>query len=153
MHFLEKKQLVITTLKNIKLFDFHVFALMGDGCFQEGVAREAISFAGHNKLDNLILIYDYNEVTLDAMAEKTQSEDTSAFFKAQGWEVFEIDGHSIQAIDDAIAQAKANDNGKPKIILARTISQKEFLKLKELLEAMAKVALNLLKPKKGSRVS
>ena len=106
------------------LFDFHVFALMGDGCFQEGVARESISFAGHQKLDNLILIYDYNAVTLDAMAEKTQSEDTSAFFSAQGWEVFEIDGHSIQAIDDAIAQAKANDNGKPKIILAKTIIAK-----------------------------
>jgi transketolase len=106
------------------LFDFHVFALMGDGCFQEGVARESISFAGHQKLDNLILIYDYNKVTLDAMADKTQSEDTPAFFAAQGWEVFEIDGHSIDAIDQAIAQAKENNNGKPKIILAKTIIAK-----------------------------
>ena len=93
---------------------------MGDGCFQEGVAREAISFAGHNKLDNLILIYDFNEVTLDALAEQSQSEDTPAFFKAQGFEVFDIDGHSIEAVDKAIKTAKANDNGKPKIILART---------------------------------
>ena len=54
---------------------------MGDGCFQEGVAREAISFAGHNKLDNLILIYDYNEVTLDAMADQSQSEDTATFLR------------------------------------------------------------------------
>lgn len=106
------------------LFDFHVFALMGDGCFQEGVARESISFAGHQKLDNLILIYDYNAVTLDAMADKTQSEDTPAFFAAQGWEVFEIDGHSIPAIDEAIAQAKASNNGQPKIILAKTIIAK-----------------------------
>lgn len=103
-----------------RLFDYHVFALMGDGCFQEGVAREAISFAGHNKLDNLILIYDYNEVTLDAMADQSQSEDTNAFFMAQGFEVFDIDGHSLEAIDNAINQAKANDNGKPKIILSRT---------------------------------
>jgi transketolase len=103
-----------------RLFDYHVFALMGDGCFQEGVAREAISFAGHNKLDNLILIYDYNEVTLDAMADQSQSEDTTAFFMAQGFEVFDIDGHSLEAIDNAINQAKANDNGKPKIILSRT---------------------------------
>jgi len=102
------------------LFDYHVIALMGDGCFQEGVAREAISFAGHNKLDNLILIYDFNEVTLDALAEQSQSEDTPAFFKAQGFEVFDIDGHSIEAVDKAIKTAKANDNGKPKIILART---------------------------------
>lgn len=106
------------------LFDFHVFALMGDGCFQEGVARESISFAGHQKLDNLILIYDYNAVTLDAMADKSQSENAPAFFAAQGWEVFEIDGHSIEAIDQAIAQAKANNNGKPKIILAKTIIAK-----------------------------
>lgn len=106
--------------KDHKIFDYHVIALMGDGCFQEGVAREAISFAGHNKLDNLILIYDYNEVTLDAMADQSQSEDTSAFFKAQGFEVFDIDGHTLSAIDEAIRDAKANDNGKPKIILSRT---------------------------------
>ena len=106
------------------IFDHHVLALMGDGCFQEGFAREAISFAGHNQLDNLILIYDYNEVTLDAMADQTQSEDTAAFFSAQGWEVQTIDGHSIEAVDQAVAQAKANDNGKPKIILAKTIIAK-----------------------------
>ena len=102
------------------LFDYHVVALMGDGCFQEGVAREAISFAGHNKLDNLILIYDYNEVTLDAMADQSQSEDAPAFFKAQGFEVFDIDGHSISEVDKALKEAKANNNGQPKIILART---------------------------------
>ena len=105
---------------NHRIFDYHVIALMGDGCFQEGVAREAISFAGHNKLDNLILIYDYNEVTLDAMADQSQSEDAPAFFKAQGFEVFDIDGHSLSSIDEVISQAKANDNGQPKIILART---------------------------------
>ncbi len=105
---------------NHKIFDYHVIALMGDGCFQEGVAREAISFAGHNKLDNLILIYDYNEVTLDAMADQSQSEDAPAFFKAQGFEVFDIDGHSLSSIDEAVTRAKANDNGQPKIILART---------------------------------
>ena len=102
------------------IFDYHVIALMGDGCFQEGVAREAISFAGHNNLDNLILIYDYNEVTLDAMADQSQSEDASKFFEAQGFEVFDIDGHSLSSIDEAVSRAKANDNGQPKIILART---------------------------------
>ena len=106
------------------LFDYHVLALMGDGCFQEGVAREAISFAGHNQLDNLILIYDYNAVTLDAMAEQTQSEDAEAFFSAQGWDVQCIDGHSIEAVDQAVAQAKSKDNGKPKIILAKTVIAK-----------------------------
>jgi transketolase len=69
------------------LFDYHVFCLAGDGCMQEGVAMEAVAFAGHQKLDNLILIYDANDVTLDAMAEKTQSENTAARFKAIGWDV------------------------------------------------------------------
>ncbi|MEA2752140.1 MAG: transketolase, partial [Myxococcales bacterium] len=55
------------------IFDHHIVCLAGDGCMQEGVALEAMEFAGHQKLDNLILIYDSNAVTLDAMAEATQS--------------------------------------------------------------------------------
>lgn len=102
------------------VFDHHVVALMGDGCFQEGVAREAISFAGHNKLDNLILIYDSNDVTLDAMAEVTQSEDSAQFFAAQGWDVQTIDGHDLAAVAAAVDKAKANDNGQPKVIIAKT---------------------------------
>lgn len=102
------------------VFDHHVVALMGDGCFQEGVAREAISFAGHNKLDNLILIYDSNDVTLDAMAEVTQSEDSAQFFAAQGWDVQTIDGHDLSAVAAAVDKAKANDNGQPKVIIAKT---------------------------------
>lgn len=102
------------------IFDHHVFALHGDGCLQEGVAKEAIAFAGHNQLDNLILIYDSNDVTLDAMAERTQSENAEAYFVSQGWEAVTIDGHDLQAINEAIATAKGNDNGKPKVIIAKT---------------------------------
>jgi transketolase len=58
------------------IFDHHIVCLAGDGCMQEGVAMEAVAFAGHQKLDNLILIYDCNAVTLDAMADASQSEDT-----------------------------------------------------------------------------
>ena len=102
------------------LFDHHVFALHGDGCLQEGVAKEAIAFAGHNQLDNLILIYDANEVTLDAMAEQTQSENAAAYFESQNWEAIQIDGHDLDAVSKAVAQAKANDNGKPTAIIAKT---------------------------------
>ena len=102
------------------IFDQHVFALHGDGCLQEGVAKEAIAFAGHNKLDNLILIYDSNDVTLDAMADQTQSEDASAYFISQGWDTVTIDGHDLAAVEAAISEAKANDNGKPKVIIAKT---------------------------------
>jgi transketolase len=102
------------------LFDHHVFALHGDGCLQEGVAKEAIAFAGHNKLDNLILIYDANEVTLDAMADQTQSEDAAAYFESQNWDAIKLDGHDLSAVSEAVTTAKANDNGKPTVIIAKT---------------------------------
>lgn len=102
------------------IFNHHVFALHGDGCLQEGVAKEAVAFAGHNQLDNLILIYDSNDVTLDAMADRTQSEDAAAYFQSQGWDAVTIDGHDLSAISEAISTAKSNDNGKPKVIIAKT---------------------------------
>ena len=103
------------------LFDHHVFALHGDGCLQEGVAKESIAFAGHNQLDNLILIYDSNDVTLDAMADQTQSEDAERYFISQGWDAITINGHDVKAVTEAIAHAKSNDNGKPKVVIAKTV--------------------------------
>lgn len=102
------------------IFDYHVVCLAGDGCMQEGVAMEAISFAGHQKLDNLILIYDSNDVTLDAMAEKTQSENAAARFKAIGWEVQTVDGHDMTAFLKAFNRAKKTKSGKPQLIIAKT---------------------------------
>jgi transketolase len=103
------------------IFDHHVIALLGDGCLQEGVAKEAIAFAGHNGFDNLILIYDSNDVTLDAMAALTQSEDAAAYFASQNWDAAVIDGHDLTAIAAALEKAKANDNGRPKVIIAKTL--------------------------------
>ena len=103
------------------IFNHHVIALAGDGCLQEGVAQEASALAGHLGLDNLILIYDSNNVTLDAMAPVSQSEDTAARYAAYGWEVHQIDGHNLQEIANAIAQAKASSSGKPQFIIAKTI--------------------------------
>lgn len=103
-----------------KILDYHVVALAGDGCLQEGVANEAAAFAGHVGLDNLILFYDSNDVTLDAMAEVTQSEDTAGRFAAMGWDVQTIDGHDFDAVLAAFEKAKSEDNGKPKFIVAKT---------------------------------
>ncbi len=103
------------------IIDHHVFAILGDGCLQEGVAKEAIAFAGHNGLDNLILIYDSNDVTLDAMAALTQGEDAEQYFISQRWDAVTIDGHDLVQIADAIETAKANDNGRPKVIIAKTL--------------------------------
>src|SRR5208283_2688363 len=68
--------------KEHTIFDHKIVCLAGDGCLQEGVSAEAAAFAGHQKLDNLVLIYDSNDVTLDAMAKMTQSEDTAERFRA-----------------------------------------------------------------------
>jgi transketolase len=106
--------------KDHTLFDNHIIALAGDGCMQEGVAMEAIAFAGHFKLDNLILIYDSNDVTLDAMAKETQSEDAAKRFEAMEWSVQTIDGNDLQAISHAIERAKVG-TGKPHLIIAKTI--------------------------------
>jgi transketolase len=103
------------------IFDHHIFALAGDGCFQEGVSSEAAAFAAHEKLDNLIVLYDANEVTLDKMAEYTQSEDIIKRYEAYGWETYEIDGHDLDSVEETIAAAKASNNGKPKFIKCNTI--------------------------------
>ncbi len=103
------------------IFDHHVFVLAGDGCLQEGVAQEASALAGHLGLDNLVLIYDANNVTLDAMGPVSQSEDTAARYAAYGWEVHQIDGHDLHAIAGAIEKAKASKSGKPQFIIAKTI--------------------------------
>ena len=107
--------------ENHTIFDQHIFCINGDGCLQEGVAKEAIAFAGHNGLDNLILIYDSNDVTLDAMADLTQGEDAEQYFSSQRWDAVTIDGQNLAAIAAAIENAKANKNGRPKVIIAKTL--------------------------------
>src|SRR5213083_2267700 len=104
-----------------RIFDQHVICLAGDGCMQEGVSSEASAFAVHFGLDNLILIYDSNSVTLDAPATATQSEDTAARFKAYGFDVQDINGQDMQAFLDALNVAKERNNGKPQFIIAHTL--------------------------------
>ncbi len=103
-----------------KILDYHVVCLCGDGCLQEGVGLESVTLAGHLGLDNLILIYDANGVTLDAMAEITQSGDVEKKFESIGWDVQVIDGHEFGEIQTAIDAAKSNNDGRPKIIVAKT---------------------------------
>jgi transketolase len=117
----EKMAAAVYNTDDHKIFDHHVFALAGDGCFQEGISHESACYAAHEKLDNLVVLYDSNEVTLDKMAEYTQSEDIIKRYDAYGWETFEIDGHDLDAVEEAIAAAKASNNGKPKFIKCNTI--------------------------------
>ncbi|MGO9713346.1 MAG: transketolase [Polyangiaceae bacterium] len=104
------------------IFDHTVWALAGDGCLQEGVASEAASVAAHFKLDNLILMYDSNDVTLDAMAIKSQSEDTAKRFEAYGFEVLRIErGNDLAAVHETLSAARASKSGKPKFVVVRTL--------------------------------
>lgn len=102
------------------IFDHHVVCLAGDGCLQEGVSAEASSLAGHLGLDNLILFHDANRVTLDAMLDVSESDDTAARYRAYGWDVQEIDGHNMEEIEAAFEKAKTAV-GKPQFIVSRTL--------------------------------
>jgi transketolase len=103
------------------IFDHHIVCLAGDGCMQEGVGMESVEFAGHQKHDNLILIYDSNAVTHDAMAKETQSEDTAKRFEAIEWDVQTIDGQDMEMFFAAFTRAKKAGSGKPQLIIAKTL--------------------------------
>lgn len=103
-----------------KIFDHKIWCLAGDGCMQEGIAAEAAAFAGVQKLGNLVLMYDSNDVTLDAMADKTMTEDTAKRFEAYGWEVSKCDGHDIDAIRKALTAARDSASDKPKLVIFKT---------------------------------
>ena len=107
--------------KEHEIFDHHIVVLAGDGCMQEGVAMEALEFCGHQKLDNLILIYDSNAVTLDAMAKVSQSENTAERLDAMGFDAQIIDGNDMDAFLDAYNRAKEAGSGKPQAIIAKTL--------------------------------
>ncbi|MFO0755079.1 MAG: transketolase [Byssovorax sp.] len=108
--------------KEHAIFDETIYCLAGDGCLQEGVASEAVALAGHQKLDNLVLIYDANDVTLDAMASKTQSEDTKKRFEAEGFEVLVVEhGNDLAAVHATLSAARSRASGKPRLVIVRTL--------------------------------
>lgn len=104
-----------------------VYCLCGDGDLEEGVSYEACSIAGHNKLDNLILIYDSNRITIEGSTALSISENIRGRFISQGWDVLECDGHDFDEIENAIRTAKGNS--KPTIIIANTTIAKGAGKL------------------------
>lgn len=105
---------------NYPLFDCKVYCLAGDGCIMEGVSSEASSLAGHLQLDNLILFYDANQVTLDGPLGQSGSEDTIARYRAYGWDTYEVDGADLQALHQVISTARATQT-RPILIMVHTI--------------------------------
>ena len=117
----QKMEQAMFNTKDHTIFNSVTVALCGDGCLQEGVSAEGAAFAAHEGLDNLIIVYDSNDVTLDKMAEYTQSEDTAKRYEAYGWEVVTIDGHDINAVKSTLDKFRASKNGKPKLLVCKTI--------------------------------
>lgn len=109
------------------ILDHYVYCLCGDGDLQEGISYEACSLAGLHQLENLIIIYDSNGITIEGGTQIAFSENIRARFEAQGFSVFECDGHNLLAIDSALESAKASP--KPSLIIAQTTIGKGALEL------------------------
>jgi transketolase len=100
------------------LVDHHTYVLASDGDLMEGISQEAIALAGHLKLNRLIVIHDDNGITIDGAIGLSDSTDQVKRFEASGWRAVRIDGHDAEAIDAALAEAKASD--RPTLIAAKT---------------------------------
>ncbi len=102
-----------------ELVDHYTYVIAGDGCLMEGISHEAISLAGHLRLDKLIVLFDDNAISIDGPTALTVNDDQAARFAASGWDVARIDGHDPEAIEAAIAAARASD--RPSLICCRTV--------------------------------
>jgi transketolase len=100
------------------LVDHYTWVLAGDGCLMEGISQEAISLAGHLKLNKLVVIWDNNNITIDGAVSNADSTDQIARFKAVGWNTIEVDGHDQAQVEKALDAAKKSD--RPTLIAAKT---------------------------------
>jgi len=103
-----------------ELFDYNVYALLGDGCMMEGVTSEAASYAGHLKLSNLCWIYDSNNITIEGSTDLSFTEDVDARFKSYGWNVTHVkDANDLDALDKAFTLFKDTDD-RPTLIIVES---------------------------------
>ena len=100
------------------LVDHKTWVIAGDGCLMEGISQEAITLAGHMKLNKLIVLFDDNNVTIDGTLDVSDETDQMKRFEAAGWATAAIDGHDVTAIDQALEWAKASD--RPVMIACKT---------------------------------
>ncbi len=105
-----------------KVIDQNIYCLCGDGDLQEGISYEACSIAGNLELDNLVLIYDSNNITIEGDTDLAWSENVKSRFESQGWIVARIDGHDYDEIEMVLSEAK--NKTKPYLIIADTIIAK-----------------------------
>ncbi|MEQ8387415.1 MAG: transketolase [Alphaproteobacteria bacterium] len=101
------------------MVDHFTYVIAGDGCLMEGISHEAISLAGHLKLDRLIVLFDDNGISIDGPTDMTVSDDQLGRFRASGWHVQSVDGHDQDAVLKAIEAARASD--APSLIACKTV--------------------------------
>ncbi|QND72988.1 transketolase [Tardiphaga robiniae] len=101
------------------LVDHYTYVIAGDGCLMEGLSHEAISLAGHLRLNRLIVLFDDNQISIDGATSLSCSDDQLARFAASGWSASRVNGHDPEAVAAAIAQAR--DNDRPSLIACRTV--------------------------------
>jgi transketolase len=106
-------------LDNPELLDQRVFVISSDGCMMEGTSHEACAIAGHKKLDNLVVFYDDNGITIEGPTSLAFSEDVGQRFAAYGWHVIRINGQDTGQVARALTEALAT-KGRPAIIVGKT---------------------------------
>lgn len=109
-----------TGLDKTGLIDNKIYIISGDGCMMEGCTSEAASFAGHQKLDNIICFYDDNSITIEGSTALAFSEEVSARFKAYNWRVLKCENANDLAQVDAVLQEAQKSDGRPTLIVGKT---------------------------------
>ena len=107
-------------LPELPVIDHHTYEICSDGDLMEGISSEAASFAGHQGLGKLIVLYDDNGITIDGSTSLAFTEDVSARFQAYGWQTVHVDGMCVDEVDGALTAAKA-ETARPSLILAKTV--------------------------------
>ena len=106
-------------INDLNPIDHYTYAFLGDGCLMEGISHEACSFAGTHELGKLICFYDQNGISIDGEIENWFTDDTVKRFDSYGWQTICVDGHDVNAIDEAIKASKEETN-KPSMIFCKT---------------------------------
>jgi transketolase len=105
-----------------EVVDHRTWCILGDGCMMEGISHEAIALAGAWKLGKLVAIYDDNGISIDGRIAPWYVDDVRGRFEACGWQVIgPVYGHSVEAVDAALAEARASTSGKPVLVIAQTV--------------------------------
>lgn len=117
----EKHEAALYNRPDDRLIDNQIYTIVSDGDLMEGISHESASLAGHLRLNNLVVLYDSNDVTLDANAGKTLSDNTSERFSAYGWNYLRVtDGNDLDELEAALQVADAEQH-RPTLIEVKTV--------------------------------